>query len=92
MDQNNPAPVYSLQELFTDEELAACTQIYRETGGGLGFVERCVREVVEPALPRINELTGQPNDPAYFAYTLDYAITIANAKSRMNDVRSSEDS
>lgn len=61
-------------ELFTEEELKAALKLYRKYQHG-EFHERIVKEIVEPALPRINQVTGQENDARYWGYALEYALT-----------------
>ena len=35
---------------------------------------RLALEVVTPALPHINKITGQENDSSYFAFALEWAF------------------
>ncbi len=59
-------PYVTLGELFTREELAKASGIRAEAGPD-GFVARCAEEVVRPAIGRIDEATGQANDPVALA-------------------------
>lgn len=69
---------YTMSQLFTDEELRACVEIYRPTNGGSAAIDRMVSEVILPVLPRINALTGQENDARYLAYAVEAVIMILN--------------
>ena len=68
------ANTVSLGELFTPAELRAATKLYCECKPG-EFNKRVVEQIVEPALPRINKVTGQENDARYWGYALEYALT-----------------
>lgn len=63
-------------EIFTKAETDKALEIYKETGGngGTAFIDRAVKEITEPALPRINAKTGQENHARYLAYMLEFAI------------------
>jgi hypothetical protein len=64
----------SIGELFTAAELKAATKLYGECKPG-EFNKRVVKQIVEPALPRINKVTGQENDARYWGYALEFALT-----------------
>lgn len=61
-------------DILTTEEAIQVLNMFEEMNDGLGdvitFVRRVADEVITPALPRINEKTGQENDPRYLAYAL----------------------
>ena len=63
-----------IRKLFGDDELRSALQIIRDIPSGKGRTDRLV-EVVRPALPSINEKTGQDNDARYLAYALEYALS-----------------
>ena len=64
----------SIGQLFTASELDAAAKLYDECRPG-EFNKRVVAQIVEPALPRINEVTGQENDARYWGYALEYALS-----------------
>jgi hypothetical protein len=73
----NPAAHYSVGDLFNTEQLALADKIMRETVSGSERTKRLALEVVTPALPHINKITGQQNDTSYFAYALEWAFNQA---------------
>lgn len=60
-------------ELFTATELKAATKLYGKCKPG-EFNTRVVEQIVKPALPRINKVTGQANDARYWGYALEFAL------------------
>jgi hypothetical protein len=47
------------------------TKLVRETGSDSGFARQCVEEILKPpVMARINQETGQDNDPGYWAYLI----------------------
>jgi hypothetical protein len=62
----------ALGEIFTAAELA------RAKGIGPN-VKRLLKEIVEPAMRRIDEVTGQENDPRYWAHALASALDVSSA-------------
>ena len=63
----------TIGDLFTPEEIARARALHAEASPGT-FARRCAEEVVGPALPRIDRLTGQGNDALYLAYALEFAL------------------
>ena len=59
---------FTLDQLFKPDEGELIIKIYNEDEAN--FVSRVQAEIVEPALERINKITGQQNDPRYIAYML----------------------
>ncbi|MGY3581783.1 hypothetical protein [Bradyrhizobium sp. USDA 4350] len=64
----------SLTDLFTAEELDAAVELYDSCSPGT-FNAAVVQKIVQPALPRINQVTGQENDAKYWGYALEHAIS-----------------
>jgi len=64
---------FTIGELFTDAELKQAMSIYKYTRAGF-VCDRMVSEIVQHALPRINKLTEQENDPRYLGYMLEWAM------------------
>jgi hypothetical protein len=67
--------VVTISKIFTLAELAKAERIIATTRGGTDRITRLANEITIPALPRINDKTGQENDARYFAYLLEYALT-----------------
>lgn len=65
----------AIGELFTDENINAALALVES--GSDALHERLLHEIVEPAMPRINEVTGQDNSADYMAYLLEYAVSEA---------------
>jgi hypothetical protein len=63
----------ALSELFNELEIARATRIWNTDRAH--FHARCRDEVVVPAMPRINKVTGQENDADYMAYMLEAVFT-----------------
>lgn len=88
---NTPRKNVKLGELFTDEELKLARRIVAEHERTMSMVfeddrppkkaipipaaQEIADRVTRPAIDRINKVTGQENDPMYWAYALEYAIT-----------------
>lgn len=56
--------------LFTAEEMEHARRIRDEGYNGLMLHRRLVADVIEPARPRIDALTGQENNSQYLGYLL----------------------
>ena len=63
-----------LGDVFTEDESRRALALYKRLGRPPEhhepLVDVLVREITAPALPRINEVTGQENDARYWAYML----------------------
>ena len=57
----------TIGELFTEHELKRAMARKNDHK----FLKE---EIVEPVIARINRVTGQDNDPTYWAYALEYAL------------------
>lgn len=69
----DPKPkTYQLGELFTVQELVQAQHIYDTDRPN--FHRRVTDAIVTPALPRINEKTGQENDAGYLTYALEHVF------------------
>jgi hypothetical protein len=65
----------AISDFFTAAELSKALDLYEECKReGMRFNQRCADQIVKPVLDRINDTTGQQNDPSYLAYALEYAI------------------
>lgn len=62
-----------VRELFTPAELNHAIKLFCTYKSG-ALHQHLLREVIEPALPRINQVTGQENDARYWAYALEHAL------------------
>lgn len=67
----NEATQGTARALFSEIERAAARKIMDDERLGSAH-ERLLKEIVEPAMPRINQATGQENSPKYMAYCLEY--------------------
>jgi hypothetical protein len=63
----------AIGDLFTADELEKARKLYEECAPGT-FNGTVVREVVTPAMARIDAATGQANDPRYIGYMLEFAL------------------
>lgn len=61
-----------ISDLFTEQEVRAALKIWRTDRRR--FHDRVSVEIVQPALDRINEATGQENDASFFAYALEFIL------------------
>jgi len=62
-----------LGQILTTKEMKEALKLY-ENCETHQFAERCAAEIIGPAILRINETSGQENDPKYLAYCIQYAI------------------
>jgi hypothetical protein len=62
----------AIGELFTDENISNALALFES--GSDALHERLLHEIVEPAMPHINKVTGQNNSADYMAYLLEYAV------------------
>lgn len=67
---------FTVGSVFTEQELLLAQQIVEDESCCKTRVERLEREIVDPAIGRINKQTGQQNLPRYFAYLLEYVMTL----------------
>ncbi len=58
-----------LGDIFTQAQIDAAMTIWLMDRNQ--FHKRVIAEIVEPAMPQINEKTGQENDAGYMAYMLE---------------------
>jgi hypothetical protein len=73
----------TLGEIVNADETRAATAIFQDA------VTRIEKEIITPALPRINAWTGQQNDPRFLAYMVIIAIvSIADEKAAREMKRS----
>lgn len=68
---------FSIGELFTRDEVKKAAELYSDGKGQ--FAERAEKQIVKPAMVRINKVTGQENHPRYMAYALEHACAQAAA-------------
>lgn len=67
-------PTISLSDLFSEDELQAAMELYESSSPGT-FNKAVVEKIVQPALSRINKVTGQENDARYWGYALEHVIS-----------------
>ena len=64
----------SLGQVFTDEQLFWAIRIVSTGRTAQEIVSRIEDEITKPALPHINQVTGQENDARYWAYLLVHTL------------------
>lgn len=69
----------NLREILHKSEWHRAVNIYNENKGG-NVAKKLKDEIIMPAMERINNKTGQDNDPLCMAYALEY--TLMSSKSR----------
>jgi hypothetical protein len=62
-----------LGEIFTEQELKRALYL-KSVYSGTTLRDELKEKIVMPAMPKINEKTGQENDPLYWAYALIYVL------------------
>lgn len=62
-----------LTDILTHDELVKAVALYN-TCDAPEFNRRLATEIIAPAMPRINQSTGQENDARYLAYAIEYAF------------------
>lgn len=66
--------VVTLSELLSNEEIAVLLRLYKEHKWDGEFAPLCRRQIIEPNLQRINQLTKQENDSLFLAYLLEATL------------------
>jgi hypothetical protein len=64
----------SLSEVFNDKQLSLLLNLYHEHKSDGRFAHMAKYQVIDPAIDTINRLTGQPNDPMYLAYLVEFTF------------------
>ena len=63
----------TLPEFLTEEELEQAQKLFDTAKPG-SFISRCVAEILQPQMARINKALGQTNDATYLAYAVEYVL------------------
>lgn len=71
-----PTKTIKISDIFTDAELKLAIHLHEITPPSLLARELCDR-ITTDAIFRINQVTGQDNDPLYWAYALVNALNTA---------------
>lgn len=71
-------PTFTIGDILTDAEINRAVQLYEDDTMALTFNRRVVEEIVMPNLKRIEEKLGQPMDPRYLGYAIEYALMHAS--------------
>jgi hypothetical protein len=66
---------YTIGELFMPDEIALAMQMYLKLPDHQ-FARACADQVVTPALPRIEQYTGQKNDALFLAYMIQHVFNL----------------
>jgi hypothetical protein len=61
----------ALGDLFTEAQFREAEAIVKSSTSPHGALVQWI----EPLMPQINERTNQENDPHFFAYAVEYALT-----------------
>jgi hypothetical protein len=69
----------ALPDFLTEPEIDRCAALFREHGAHRAFVDAVTREITAPNIARIDKALGQPNDPRYLAYAVQYILLQASA-------------
>jgi hypothetical protein len=64
----------TLPEFLTEREIRQARVLYR-AGLGSGYAKAVSERIIQPNLKRINRALGQPNDPMYLAYAVEYVMS-----------------
>jgi hypothetical protein len=67
-----------LGTIFTDEEIVQAWELFKCCTAAT-VTNRLVEEFIQPRMERINNTLGQPNDPRYIAYVMQYVFMTARA-------------
>jgi len=70
-------PMVNLAMIFSREEISGIERLWvqcNQEGKYLQFHANCLKIFVEPAMERINKITGQENDADYIAYAIEFAL------------------
>lgn len=77
----NTVKTLPLGAILTKEEMEQAIGIYDNLGASKAqFAERCAAEIIRPVIARINEQSGQENDPKYLSYCVEYALLRSRGK------------
>lgn len=60
-------------QILTEKEMKKALKLY-DSAENHTFADRCASEIISPVIDRINQASGQENDPKYLAYCVEYAI------------------
>jgi len=66
-------------QILTQKEMKEAIRLYKKCATSQ-FAERCAVEIIEPIIDRINEASGQENDPKYLAYCIEFALLKSDGK------------
>ena len=67
------AKTLPIGDILTQKEMKEALKLY-DNAVNYTFAERCAAEIIGPVIDRINEASGQKNDPTYLAYCIEYSI------------------
>lgn len=79
----NPNRTVAIGDVLTADQVKCAHKIYRRHRGVLSdtaLVDELERKITGPAIPQINERTGQQNDARYWAYALVFVLRTLNAE------------
>lgn len=62
----------TLADFLTEEEIQKAVNLYQTDRDN--FHRRCLAEVIEPNMDRINAALGQDNNASYLAYVVEFVV------------------
>jgi len=66
---------FSIQEIFTGDQLRHMRLLYRQLAGTGRFAKECAAQYVQPNLPHIEKVLGQEMDAMFVAYAVEYTFS-----------------
>ncbi len=69
---------FNLDLIIDEQQRKKIVRIWREDQEN--FHNRCLKEIVEPSMGHINEVTKQENDARYITYAIEAALLKLNIK------------
>lgn len=62
----------TIGDFLTDQEIERALSLYRKNPEK--FHKLCKEKIIAPNIERINTKLGQPNDPDFLAFAVEYSI------------------
>lgn len=86
----NKYKTVSLEDVLSQVEIEQARTLYKryqeikaehfDIAHGVSFNDLIVDQIIEGAMPRINEVTGQENNPRYIGYMVEYWLNLERVK------------
>ena len=65
----------TIDQLLTPAELARAVELYKAHAGTGRFAATLDAEIITPNIERMNKALGQPNNPRYLAYAVEFVLS-----------------